>query len=253
MSESPSDAESVEMETSNCHEQPSDLSIVLDNARPRSALVAPPLISSARPFPARVSNRHPKVPALVSDQSPQPRSRSQSLQSRQESVASNASTVVQVSSNDPKAAARATAILKIHHHYIQGGCWPDIQPDSVVHHVNGQDGEWVLDELLREAELEVSMSVGMNGETGLSDTTVEIESIQDPHISMSARRNERMEKPRRLAAWTRHDWRALEQCFIDERRRTKNLGEELSTLDVVQLYLDSEQLGEEDCDGEWNP
>jgi hypothetical protein len=157
---------------------------------------------------------------------------------------------VQVSSNDPKAAARAAAILKIHHKYIQEGSWPARSPDFAEQSGNSPEGERVLDELLKEAELEVSMYTEDFETTSQLDISVESEEAK-PNQSLLPGRSLK-HGSHRLAVWTRHDWRNLEQCFIDERRRTKLAKIEFDANEVVRIFLENEQLRLENCVGEWD-
>lgn len=248
--------------------------MVLNEARPRSDLVAPPIGSSKRPAPARRGSRVVKIVTVrppedvdsqaggLADQDsdsssssvPEIRNRSHSVLSRQSSAVSNTSNVVQVSSADPMAAARAAAILKVHHQYIQDGHWPaGISPSPpIAARSASEDGERVLDELLREAELEVStMRAAEQSAVGEISAEVSTDVEESKLGNISAARVIR-QPPSRLGIWTKHDWRELEQCFIDERRRTNRLREELDPKEVVKLYLESQQMTAEDCVGEWD-
>lgn len=183
--------------------------------------------------------------------------------SRQESVTSQASTVVQVSSADPMAAARAAAILKVHHHYIQEGTWPaGVNPLSRAASGSSEEGERALDDLLKQAEREVSAAL-QEQSTVLQ---AGVESSQDEsslEVAMSIYPEEQRERSMsasrhfidqsKLEVWTRHDWRALEQCFIDELRRKRSSRDPVEPAEVVRLYLESEQLKPEQCTGEWKP
>jgi hypothetical protein len=187
------------------------------------------------------------------------RARSRSVQSRAESVNSQASTVVQVSSADPLAAARAAAILKVHHQYIQDGLWSAaINPLARAASGSSEEGERALDDLLKQAEREVSahlQSQSNDSHQSLSQTSllghVTMYGEELRERSMSASRH--FVDQRKLDIWTRHDWRALEQCFIDELRRKRSSREGVEPAEVVRLYLESEQLRPDQCTGEWEP
>lgn len=262
------------------------MSAVLDEARPRTSLVVPPLSASARPSPAR-SLRSSAVKALNQDagdvlaetlapppvsvsaasdseeDGPSRQGRSQSVVSRQGSVLSQASTVVQVSSADPLAAARAAAILKVHHHYIQEGTWPaGVNPLSRAASGSSEEGERALDDLLKQAEREVSAAlqeqspaVQVNVESSLEESSMEVglTTYQEEQRERSMSASRHFIDPSKLSVWGRHDWRALEQCFIDELRRKRNSRDPVDPTEVVRLYLESEQLKPEQCVGEWKP
>lgn len=183
--------------------------------------------------------------------------------SRQESVTSQASTVVQVSSADPMAAARAAAILKVHHHYIQEGVWPaGVNPLSRAASGSSEEGERALDDLLKQAEREVSVAVQ---ETSTAVHTHDEASCEESSMEVSVTDYDQERRERSISAsrhfidqsklhqWTRHDWRALEQCFIDELRRKRGSREQVEPAEVVKLYLESEQLKPEQCIGQWRP
>jgi hypothetical protein len=158
-------------------------------------------------------------------------------------------------------AARAAAILKVHHRYIHDGAVPE---GASVAAASAQDGEAVLDELLKEAEMEISMrnatpapKVEEGSPSRMADTTVVTHQHSFANTSqwtgnLSARRVVRQHPVTRLGVWTRKDWRALEQCFIDERRRTVQTRRKLRVVDVVQTYLDSEDMVPAQCIGEWH-
>lgn len=170
--------------------------------------------------------------------------------------------MVQVSSSDPKAAARAAAILKVYHKYIENGSESQSSP---ARHASASDsqqsmntnGNRILDELLAEAEAEVSIHVARKEEMleGSSfDTTAlnaEVDRRERSVSTLSARRTPKSAISARSARWTKDDWRQLEQCFVDERRRTRELGVDIDPARVVNLFLDSEQISQSDCTGEW--
>lgn len=260
-----------------------DTSAILDEARPRTPLVVPPLASTGRPISARaarasayraahvLSLQKPAVartsipPASDSEEVHSRQTRSQSVVSRTESVTSQASTMVQVSSTDPMAAARAAAILKVHHRYIQEGTWPlGANPLARAASGSSEEGERALDDLLKQAEREVSealqeppSALAAHMEMVQEHSSVEVGSMSHDHAedrrerSMSASRH--FVDQSRLDVWTRQEWRALEQCFIDELRRKRNSREHVEPAEVVRLYLESEQLKPEQCFGEWDP
>lgn len=244
----------------------------------------PPLANIARPSPARSkrsSHAHPTPSILMttpdvsiagasetarvdSVEAPSRGSRSRSVVSRQESATSQASTMVQVSSADPVAAARAAAILKVHHHYVQEGTWPaGVNPMARAASGSSEEGERALDDLLKQAEREVSTSVQ---ETSQSSRRAPVDSSQDElsvNVTMASHDDSRRERSisasrhvldqSKLDVWTRHDWRALEQCFIDELRRKRSSREQVEPAEVVRLYLESEQLRPEHCVGQRRP
>ena len=122
-----------------------------------------------------------------------------------------------------------------------------------------------LDELLKMAECEVlqvapkeeQISPQLGYMAAFDDT-----GVQGGHVSeltqrasvpnLSVRRYMREHPSERLHSWTRHDWRTLEQCFIDERRRTSRMREAFEVKEVVRLYLEGEGLSEADCALEWH-
>lgn len=250
---------------------------MLDEFRPRSDLIAPTLLNRSRPAPARARLARSKIPVArstkpvapvqIATQAPTsspPAPQISRALSKQPSVASSStgSGIVQVSSVDALAAARAAAILKVHHLYVHDGPAPPPLSRSAS---QAKDGETVLDELLKEAEMEVSMRNGIVTKVEETSPSRVLENVRRRHLSdhslgnasqshanRSARRVTREPPASRLGVWTRKDWRALEQCFIDERRRTGQHGTRLRGEDVIQLYLESEGIAVEQCVGEWH-
>ena len=163
-------------------------------------------------------------------------------------------------------AARAAAILKVHHHYVRDG--PNGLENGGNAPLAAKDGDAVLDELLKEAEMEISMrnspALPAPKAEEMSPSQTANVTINGHHRELSFANNSqwtgnlsvkrviRAHPATRLGVWTRKDWRALEQCFIDERRRTVQTRRKLRVADVVQIYLDSEGISIAECVGEWH-
>lgn len=122
-----------------------------------------------------------------------------------------------------------------------------------------------LDELLKMAESEVlqvvpkveqiSPQLGFIAafdDTGMDRNHVSEVTQRASAPNLSVRRFVREHPSVRLHSWSRHDWRTLEQCFIDERRRTARTREPFEVKEVVRLYLEAEELSEADCALEWH-
>lgn len=253
-----------------------DTSAALDEARPRTNLVAPEILGHSRPAPARsriprrresVAHRAQSV-ALegIASIEPMPATSrlvaptSQAMSNQPSTGGSSASSgVVQVSSMDPAAAARAAALLKGHHRYVHG----DTRQLDDTALTSAKDGDTILDELLK-IEMENSLRNGPTAAASMSPVRT-INGTSKRHrrdqslantsartVNLSARRVPKDQLAKPLGRWQVSDWRSLEQCFIDERRRATQKGRRMRNADVIQAYLESRDILAAHCKGEWD-
>ncbi|KIM26284.1 hypothetical protein M408DRAFT_9939 [Serendipita vermifera MAFF 305830] len=169
----------------------------------------------------------------------------------------DAEPLVQIRSNDPMAAARAAAILNLHHEYIQGtpkrqdssSVWASSsrrRSTSVMHTPAFESKE------PRSSQLFATPS-RRGGDTG--------QLAPSPVIySTSKSEWQRLETPghtRVLLDWTKREWRSLEQCFTDVRMEAAQAldlddidPEEIDLDDVVARFVETYGVNAK-LDGEW--
>lgn len=171
--------------------------------------------------------------------------------------------VVEISSTDPRAAARAAAILKVYHDYIEQGIEvPDSLLDeagirrSAFKRRSQVRGEELIDTddhddrirgLLRRAEEEVlanaSVIVGGSGATpGRLLPRAAAVSVAPSPLPAG---------PVDLSQWTSADWRRLERALVNEGRESRQAGRQLVVEKVIMRFLDNIGVNPEACTGVW--
>lgn len=190
---------------------------------------------------------------------------------RPSASAARAPHIIEISSTDPLAAARAAAILKVYHDYVQPA------------HEEGREIGDVPETLLRQAGIRRS-ALRRGGRRPSEDESDEEEQHGDQDVTLLLRRAE--EEVRRHAAatpravtgadtplpstsisktarriptrdssfsssWTTAEWRRLETALVDEGRVARNTGRELVVEKVIARFVESEGLNAEACVDEW--
>lgn len=180
-----------------------------------------PIPSSRRPSPVPSSRRPSPIPSSRRP-SPIPSSRPSPSPFR---PTHPTLPVVEISSTDPKAAARAAAILKVYHEYVEQGLSVPLRQDvDEEEGVDGLRGVW------ENAVDEVSFFVG--GSKGVGEES-ESETVD-------------------VGNWSKLDWRRLDKVFVEVSRKAKRDGKEVfGGEEVVERFLEREGLVEEDCEGAW--
>jgi hypothetical protein len=154
---------------------------------------------------------------------------------------SEAHSLVEITSSDPAVAARAAAILKVHHSYIEKG-----QRGQSV----GLDQERFLEEEERSRHsgfIDVTNSPA-GAQSCPSNTPIErhpVSSLADAMPSMG-------EAPSRsLNVWTKTDWRRLERALVDLKRELRQRGA-IDAEAVVELFVEREGVDISRLRGEWS-
>ncbi|KAG8824301.1 hypothetical protein FRC19_002071 [Serendipita sp. 401] len=165
---------------------------------------------------------------------------------------SDAEPLVQIRSLDPMAAARAAAILNLHHEYIQG---TPKQRETSVLSSRRSTSLGLMPAFVPQPRSSMLFSTPsrQNGDLGQLAAT--------PSIAGDVQRagltpiRERSVAP---PSWTKHEWRALEQCFTDIRLETAIARgvedvdpEEVDLDDVVDRFVDNYADGIR-LKGEWS-
>ncbi|GAA5843553.1 hypothetical protein JCM9279_000790 [Rhodotorula babjevae] len=177
--------------------------------------------------------------------------------------------VIEITSTDPRAAARAAAILKVHHKYVEQGftavdaARAAASAFDAADAAGEQDGDSEDDEELR--------TLLLDAEEELRD--------QAPHATRSASISTAAPSTTTTVAgagahWTSHEWRKLEQALVELGRRQRRatsaasssaarsmrsesiamasvVGDECEPEQVVEAFLRSVGRTREDCVGEW--
>ncbi|EGU11706.1 Proteophosphoglycan ppg4 [Rhodotorula toruloides ATCC 204091] len=183
--------------------------------------------------------------------------------------------VIEVSSTDARAAARAAAILKIYHKYVEQGIEsvPTEKGDASQEQgalEEDEEDEEELRTLLLDAEDEVreQIPLGKSPAVAASATAQPVETVAAPARSerdstagLSSVVGER---------WTSQEWRRLEQTLVELGRRQRRgtsvvsvsmtsesiaaasvIGEDVETEDVVEAFLRKWGVSRDECVGEW--
>lgn len=172
-----------------------------------------------------------------------------------------AKSVVEISSMDPRAAARAAALLKMNYDYIEYGI--DNKQGSQPLNQRRRSSRYfgsvtdtsaiTLPELLHEAELELldgrSSRMTSPALTEMTQATVQLPGFypatpQRPQINFEI--------------WSVADWRELDRCYRRIQRRADAKGKmregetcKISPDEVISHFLRRKQLGEEELFGQW--
>jgi hypothetical protein len=142
--------------------------------------------------------------------------------------------LVEISSADPVVAARAAAILKVHHQYIEKG-----QRGQSV----GPDEERFLEEEERSRR---SPFIDFADLPGRSPSIVPIQKDSTPSVPP-----EEGVARRRLSVWTKADWRRLERALVDLKRELRQKGL-VDSEAVVELFIEREGLDVSGLRDEWS-
>lgn len=169
--------------------------------------------------------------------------------------------VVEISSFDPRAAARAAALLKMNYDYIEYGLEGSSRTNqgrraSRLSRSNGDMSHISLPEMLHEAELELVDD--RDDRSSRMDSEAPTEIIHaTPHVPGFFPKT-----PMRFKIdfedWSVSDWRDLERSYRRVRRRVEtqsgNLADStipVSTDQVIGHFLQKKGLAEEDLMGQW--
>lgn len=194
------------------------------------------------------SNVQPSAPAFVANTSLTHRSRSQHSTTSLSSHTSRRSSrrrsrpfhptlpVIEISSTDAHAAARAAAILKVYHKYVEQGVEAvDLERlvaaeqagaafdasiaernrrSSAIHDEDDEEEEEELRTLLHDAEEEVRELVPRQSSTPAEAILSGLNTIPPPRPSKSS-----ASVTEALPPWTSREWRRLEQALVEVGRR----------------------------------
>ncbi|SCV72048.1 BQ2448_4742 [Microbotryum intermedium] len=146
--------------------------------------------------------------------------------------------VVEITSTDPQAAARAAAILKVYHSYVEQGLSVQLPP---------VEGPPVVDEndvrrLLNRAEGEVLRTVKkvFSGPTlDLRRKTLSVRAPSEGGRSITE-------------SWTSVEWRALEKALIEHEREVRQSGKAFRIRAVILKFLDRVHVHEAELVGDWS-
>ncbi|KAK4047973.1 hypothetical protein OIO90_006011 [Microbotryomycetes sp. JL221] len=175
-------------------------------------------------------------------------------------VSATGAPIVSVSSTDPRAAARAAAILKLYHDYVDQGLEV---PESVLRDVgirrSAIKGKPIVDkdeqgqELMREA-VEDLMNVRGDGSPrdlmvaiAAGDSVRKAKQRHDEIVSQSNDVNH-------TASWSTKDWRRLEMTIVEEVKE----GRATSIYDVdveaiVRKFVGSSSVARQPANSDWTP
>ncbi|BGP32539.1 hypothetical protein JCM10296v2_004320 [Rhodotorula toruloides] len=228
---------------------------------------------------------HPESRALAADSTFPTLSHSRS----NASLASNTSTrssrrrrpshpslpVIEVSSTDARAAARAAAILKVYHKYVEQGIESVLTEKGDANQAQAleeddEEEEEELRTLLLDAEDEVRDQIPRGKSPAVvtpaapqpvKDVAPPARSERDSTAGLSSVVGER---------WTSQEWRRLEQTLVELGRRQRRgtsvasvsmtsesiaaasvIGEDVETEDVVEAFLRKWGVSRDECVGEW--
>ncbi|SCZ88432.1 BZ3500_MvSof-1268-A1-R1_Chr2-1g04407 [Microbotryum saponariae] len=146
--------------------------------------------------------------------------------------------VVEITSPDPQAAARAAAILKVYHSYVEQGISVQLPPIEGPPIVDEND----VRRLLNRAEGEVLRTVK-------KVSTVPSMDLRRKTLSVRAT----SEGGRSTTeSWTSVEWRALEKALVEHERETRQTGEPVNFRTVIMKFLDRVHVHETELVGDWS-
>ncbi|GAA5935821.1 hypothetical protein JCM3775_007339 [Rhodotorula graminis] len=231
--------------------------------------------------PAPTNAQRPRPPASLADSTFTSHSHSRSHASFDSSASTSTShhrhrrpshptlPVIEITSTDPRAAARAAAILKVHHKYVEQGFTAVDAARAAASAFDAaaaaadEDGDSEDEEELRTLLLDAEDELRDQAPAG----------ARSPSVSTAA--------PSRTATaagagarWTSHEWRKLEQALVELGRRQRRatsaaslvgarsmrsesiamasvVGDECEPETVVEAFLRSVGATREECVGEW--
>lgn len=183
--------------------------------------------------------------------------------------------VIEVSSTDARAAARAAAILKVYHKYVEQGIESvgSDKGDAIQERGAEEDDEEEEEELrtlLLDAEDEVRDQIPR----GESPAAVAATTAQPVETAAAPPRSERASTAGLSSVvgerWTSQEWRRLEQTLVELGRRQRRstsvasvsmtsesiaaasvVGEDVETEDVVEAFLRKWGVSRDECVGDW--
>ncbi|GAA97013.1 hypothetical protein E5Q_03687 [Mixia osmundae IAM 14324] len=194
-------------------------------------LQSPPTMFPPAPRAFRPT-RQPRTPTpLIQQASTQHAPAGRASHSRQSSAAP-ISPYIRITSNDPAAAAKAAAILKIEHSYVNCG-WRDR---------SSSENPMELAQLIHNAEVEQSM-IAENRRSPEKSVASDSRSRR-----MSDRLSARPPRPlaRQLGAlgtergWTKPHWKALENAYFAIKQ--ENVGSKVGVNKVAERFLREQQI-----------
>lgn len=172
--------------------------------------------------------------------------------------------VIEIFSEDPKAAAEAAAFLKLRHGYREEDLEyeEDMEVDSSEDSLRRESGrgprkslaerEGKLKELLNQAERKLREEDDLPNQQSLqrSAVTQSVPARKEVPSSLPARKSEviAFDFDRK---WNSSDWRKLEQALVDEKRLARRESRELRVKDIIWGYLDSQGLQEDELERDW--
>ncbi|KAH8921938.1 hypothetical protein BT69DRAFT_287534 [Atractiella rhizophila] len=186
--------------------------------------------------------------------------------------------IIEISSTDPRAAARAAAILKVHHKYIEEGWTAAVRArgeDGFIEEPNDIPNDWgneldeeELGDLLKYAEAEVSSKLerssshvrlknkGQSTSTRLQYRTVLPASDARARTSPApAKSHESAESSTStividFEVWGKEEWRRLEDVYVSIRNSTdRSLA--VHPERVIEAFLKQEAVKREECVDAW--
>lgn len=166
-----------------------------------------------------------------------------------------AESVIEVSSDNVDAAARAAAILKVCHRYIEHGADASAAMEELRSHLNNAESE--------VSRLNLSPAQSVTGSTISGTPLRRGAAAQHQYTPMgsplsminSAARAKRLAEvdadAHDMATWTSRDWRKLERALVDEKRAARAESRVLTVEGIVWCFLENEDLDEDECTDEW--
>ncbi|CDR40314.1 hypothetical protein NBRC10512_007637 [Rhodotorula toruloides] len=183
--------------------------------------------------------------------------------------------VIEVSSTDARAAARAAAILKVHHKYVEQGIEsvPTEKGDASEEQRAEEEDEEEEEELrtlLLDAEDEVR-DQNPRGKSPAVATSTDAQPVKDIATPARSERDSTAGLSSVVGErWTSQEWRRLEQTLVELGRRQRRgtsvasvsmtsesiaaasvVGEDVETEDVVEAFLRKWGVSRDECVGEW--
>ncbi|GAA5912337.1 hypothetical protein JCM5296_006839 [Sporobolomyces johnsonii] len=264
---------------------------LLFGPRPTASTPTTTVVPQPRPAPEQ-STSYPRPPASAADSTFSSSfsfstTASRSTSGRRRPRPSHPSLpVIEISSTDARAAARAAAILKVYHKYVEQGISSEGKGKGkeVVRHADrqeedeedGDDDEEELRTLLLDAEDEVretiprARSVSFVDEADGASSARHVAEEQTPSPTTSQRaeapsisstqgrsRTVSVESTSARSSvvgerWTSREWRGLEQTLVElTKRKRKEGGGEVEGEEVIEVFLEKWDVQREECRGDW--
>ncbi|GAA5857728.1 hypothetical protein JCM1840_000886 [Sporobolomyces johnsonii] len=237
---------------------------LLFGPRPTASTPTTTVVPQPRPAPEQ-STSYPRPPASAADSTFSSSfsfstTASRSTSGRRRPRPSHPSLpVIEIFSTDARAAARAAAILKVHHKYVEQGIESEGKGKGkeVVRHEDRQeedeedeDDEEELRTLLLDAEDEVRETIPRARSRAEAPSTSSAQgrsrTVSVESTSTSARFSVVGER------WTSREWRGLEQTLVElTKRKRKEGGGEVEGEEVVEVFLEKWGVQREECRGDW--